>query len=184
MILRISTLIIGLALLVFAISDLLVPRARFLRATPAAGSTLTEVPSFVILSFSSKLAPESSMEVTSTIKLLPNGESEYLDGSSVVKSSGLNSADTSGQSMRAELRPGMYKGLYLVSWRTTAAGWRTGTYGNTYFTVGMSAPESIKAGMTGNFSEHNYQWRGRRATLTGGLIMILLAFYLWKKNSA
>lgn len=184
MILNISTLIIGLALLLFGVGDLLIPRARFVRATPAAGSVISEIPLFVILEFSSKLAPESTMDVTSTIRLLPNGESEYLNGSSVVVSSGLNSGDASGQSMRAELRPGLHKGLYLVSWRTTAAGWRTRTYGNTYFTVGMSAPESVKTGMADNFDEQNYDWRGRRAALVGGLLMVMLAVYLWKKKPA
>ncbi|MEK6282565.1 MAG: copper resistance protein CopC [Acidobacteriota bacterium] len=171
----------GLALLLFGVWDLLVPRARFVSSNPPAGAIVTEPPSSVTITFSNKLAPESNLDVTSTIRLLPSGESEYLDGSSVVRKSGID-GDASDKSMGADLRPDLHKGLYWVSWRTKSDGWGTITYGKTYFTVGMPAPENITRDMDGAVWERNYQWRRRRGALVGGIVMILLGLLMWKSK--
>jgi hypothetical protein len=44
-------------------------------------------------------------------------------------------------------------------------------------------PEAITAEMKGNVVEHNYQWRGRRAAIIGGVIMLMLGVFLWKRKS-
>lgn len=81
--------------------------------------------------------------------------------------------------MRADLQPGLHKGLYWVSWRTTSAGLRTVTYGKTYFSVGMPVPEGITDDMDGTIWERNYQWRSRRAAIVGGVVMIALGLLMW-----
>ena len=178
MLLRIAVLFFGLALLLFRGLDLLTPRARFVNSNPPATAIIAETPAAVVLNFSNKLAPESTMDVTSTIRLLPTGENDYLDGSSVVMTSGIDPGDPGRKSMRAELRPGLHKGLYWVTWRTTTAGWRTVTYGKTYFTVGMPVPEGVTNDMDGTTWERNYQWRRRRAAIVGGIVMIALGLFM------
>ena len=175
---RIALLCFGLVLILFGVASLLAPRARFVNSNPAAGAAIAEPPAAVIINFSNKLAPESTMDVTSTIRLLPSGEFDYLDGSSVATNSGVDPSDASGRSMRANLRPNLHRGLYWISWRTTAARWRTVTYGQTAFGVGMPVPQYLAADMGGPIRERIYEWRRRRAAIVGGVIMIVLAFFL------
>jgi len=175
---RVVVIFFGLALLLFGVLDLVTPRARFVNSNPPAGAIIAEPASVVIVNFSNKLARESTMDVTSTIRLLPSGEKDYLDGSSVVMKSGIDPGDPGGKSMRADLRPGLHKGLYWVTWRTTSAGWRTITYGKTYFAVGMPVPEDITRDMDGAIWERNYQWRSRRAAIVGGVVMIALGLLM------
>ena len=175
---RAVVIFFGLALLLFGVLDLVTPRARFVNSNPPAGAIIAEPPSAVIVNFSNKLAGESTMDVTSTIRLLPSGETDYLDGSSVVMKSGIDPGDPGGKSMRADLRPGLHKGPFWVTWRTTSAGWRTITYGKTYFTVGMPMPEDITRGMEGAIWERNFEWRSRRAAIVGGVVMIALGLLM------
>ena len=174
---RLMSFFFGAALLLFGGASILVPRANFLSSTPPAGSTIAEPPETVILNFSKKLSPESQIDVVSTIKLSPSGEVDYLDGRSVVISSGLNAGDPSARSLRAELSPGLHKGLYFANWRTKSAGWGTITYGKTHFAVGMPVPEHVTRD-SGTIWERNYNYRGRRAALIGGVVLIALAFAL------
>jgi hypothetical protein len=174
---RLALIGFGLAVLLFGIGSLLAPRARYVNSNPAAGEATTEPPSAVIIRFSNKLAPESQMDVTSTIRLLPSGEFDYLNGSSVVASSGIDAGDASGRSLRANLRPNLHR-LYWISWRTTTARWRTVTYGKTVFGVGMPVTPYLTADRSEAIYERSYNWRGRRAAIIGGVIMIVLAFFL------
>ena len=177
-ILRAVVIFFGLVLLLFGVWDLVTPRARFVESSPPAAAIIAEPPAAVILNFSNKLAPESTMDVTSTIRLLPSGEKDYLDGRSVVMKSGIDAGDAGGKSMRADLRPGMHKGLYWVTWRTKSAGWRSITYGKTYFTVGMPVPEDITRDMGGAIWERHYEWRRRRGAIVGGVVMIALGLFI------
>ena len=178
LILRGLLVLSGFALLLFGVFDLVIPRARFVNSNPPAAAVIEEAPSVVILNFSNKLAAESTMDVTPTIRLLPSGEMDYLAGKSVVTRSRIDSGDASGKSMRADLRTGLHKGLYWVNWSTTTAGWRSITYGKTYFTVGMPAPQYTTREMGGTIWERHYQWRSRRATIIGGIVMIALGFFI------
>ena len=99
----------------------------------------------------------------------------------MVTKSGIDPTDASAKSMRADLKQGLHKGLYWVNWRTTASGWRTLTYGKTYFTVGMPVSEGVADTMDGGIWERNYQWRRRRAAIVGGLVMIALGMFLWMR---
>lgn len=181
MIIRLATLFLGLTLLVFGVAVLLVPRARFVNSTPAPGTALAEPPSAVTVSFSNKLAGESTLLVTWIIKVLPSGETEYLNGSSVVTSAGIDPTDASGRSMRANLRSDLHRGVYWVNWRTKAAGWRTIAYGETAFGVGMAVPDYLIADMGGTKFERDFGWRTGRATLIGGLILIALGLFSRKR---
>ncbi|MGI9167927.1 MAG: copper resistance protein CopC [Pyrinomonadaceae bacterium] len=182
LIIRVVLVFFGLALLLFGVWDLVTPRARFVNSNPPPSAIIVLPPSAVTINFSNKLAPESSMDVTSTMELLPSGEPEYLDGRSVVMKWGIDPGDPSGKSLRADLRPGLHKGLYWVNWRTTAAGWRSITYGKTPFTVGMPVPDYITRDMDGTIWERTYEWRRRRAAIVGGVVMIALGMFLWMRK--
>jgi methionine-rich copper-binding protein CopC len=177
-ILRGVLIFLGLLLFIFGVFDLLVPRARFVNSNPSPEANIGEAPPAVTASFNNKLAPESHLNVTSTIMLLPSGKTEYLAGRSVVLRSQIDPADPSGKSLRAELQPGLHKGLYWVNWTTTTAGWRTVTYGKTAFGVGMKVPEHIINDMGGNIWERTYDYRRRRAALVGGVVLIVLGLFL------
>lgn len=175
---RVILIFFGVVLFLFGLWDLLVPRARFVNSNPAAGAVVDSPPSAVTVSFTNKLDKGSRLDVTSTIELLPTGETEYLGGGSVVTKSEIDSGDPSGKTLRAQLRPGLHKGLYWVSWNTTAAGWRTIAYGKTAFGVGMNVPQHLTADMGGTVWERNYDFRGRRAALIGGVVMLVLGLAL------
>ena len=90
---RVLLFVLGVAFILFGIADVLVPHARFVDSNPPAAAIVAEPPSAVIVTFSNKLTPESTMDVTSTVRLLPSGELDYLDGSSVVMESGIDPTD-------------------------------------------------------------------------------------------
>ena len=75
-ILRIPLVFLGLALLLFGLWDVVTPRARFVKSNPPAGASIGNPPAALTVNFTNKLASESRIDVTSTIKLLPSGESE------------------------------------------------------------------------------------------------------------
>ena len=181
-ILRILLVIFGAVLFLFGLFDLLMPRARLVNSNPPAGAVVAEVPSAVLVSFSNKLAPGSRIDVTSTVELLPSGEKEYLRGGSVVLKSGIDPGDSSGKSLRADLKPGLHKGLYWVSWTTKVAGWRSISNGRTVFAVGMNVPDHITEDMGGAIWERNYDYRGRRAALIGGVVLLALALVVRVKR--
>jgi hypothetical protein len=175
---RVILIFFGVALLLFGLWDLLVPRARFVSSNPQPGAVIVDAPSFVTVSFTNKLNSQSRIDVTSTIELLPSGEQDFLRGGSVMVKSEIDPADPSGRSLRAHLQPGLHKGLYWVNWTTQAAGWRTVSYGKTAFGAGMNVPEHLTKDMNGIVWERNYQYRSRRAALVGGLILVVLALFL------
>ena len=177
-ILRGILLFFGVAMTLFGLWDLLVPRARFVNSDPAAGAAVSDVPSAVTVHFNHRLTSDSHLNVSSTVQRLPSGELEYLDGSSVITKSEIDSADNSGQTLRAHLRPGLHEGLYWVSWNTKVRGWGTSSYGKMAFGVGMAVPEHLIKDMDGTVWERNYQHRSRRATLVGGVIMLLLGAFI------
>jgi methionine-rich copper-binding protein CopC len=181
-IVRALLLFFGLVLLLFGLWDLLVPRAHFVNSNPAAGAVIEAPPSSVTVSFTNKLDPESRIEVTSTIKLLPSEEHEYLDGRSVMTKSEIDPGDASGKTLRAQLRPELHKGLYWVSWTSKVAGWRTASYGKTAFGVGMNVPAHLTEDMDGSVWERNYQYRSRRAALIGGVVLLVLSLAIRAKR--
>lgn len=175
---RILLLFFGFALLFFGLWDLLVPRGRFVSSSPQAGSMIADPPTAVIINFSNELSPESQIEVLSTVRLLPSGEQDYPDQKSVVVFSRLDPDDPSRRSIRADLRLGLHKGLYAVSWRTKSAGWRARTLGRMYFGAGMPVPEHIIQDARGTIWERHFQQRERRGALIGGVVLLALGFWL------
>jgi methionine-rich copper-binding protein CopC len=171
-------IVLGLVLLGFGAWDLLVPRARFVNSNPPPGAMISEVPSVVTVNFSNKLHSDSKIDVTSTAALLPSGETEFLTGGSVVTNSEIDPTDESGRTLRANVRPGLHRGLYYIKWTTKTAGWRTITNGETSFGVGMNVPEHVTKSMGGPIRERNYDYRGRRAALLGGFVLLALALLL------
>jgi methionine-rich copper-binding protein CopC len=178
LILRGISILFGLALLLFGLGDLLIPRARFVSSSPEPGATVAAPPTRVIVRFSNGLSTESQIDVVSTVRVLPSGEHEHLNGRSVIVSSGIDADDPSGKSMRADLRPDLHQGLYFINWRTSSAGLRAMTFGKTSFGVGMPVPEHITRDMKGKIWERTYQQRSRRAALVGGVILLALAYLL------
>jgi methionine-rich copper-binding protein CopC len=171
---RAVVLFIGAVMLQFGLSDLLAPRARYVRSSPEPGATLAAPPPAVTVSFSDELSPDSEISVRRTISLSPSGEKNYSREENVATVSRLEPADPHRRSLRADLAQELPGGLYVVNWSTIAARGRAQRFGTFYFGIGMPVPANITRDMRGAIRERDYKRRGRRATLISGVLLIAL----------
>ena len=161
---RVLSFFFGGAMLLFGGASMLVPRANFVSSTPPAGSIITESPAAVIVNFSSKLSPESQIDVVSTMRLSPSGSLGYLTGARSVISSGSNRAIPAADRFAAnDYRTSVFS---TSEWRTKSEGWRSITYAST-LRFGMPVPEHIRRygelsliGTTTTDVRRAHFWRG------------------------
>lgn len=163
-------------MLLFGVYDLLTPRARYVNSSPAPGAELAAVPTSVTVGFSDELAPESTISVTSTITLSPSGEKVYLDGKKFT-AAGPDPSDPQHRTLRAVVEPGLPGGLYWVDWTAVAARGKSKRFGRFCFGAGMPVPPDITRD-SGALWERDYKWRGNRAALIGGVLLIGLGTLL------
>ncbi len=181
LVIRIVCLGWGAVMLLAGIMDGLAPRARYLSSQPEPGSTLAEVPTEVVVTFTNELHPDSTIHVVSTMSLLPSGEASYTGGQDAVATAGLDPNDSSHRSLRATLQAGLPDGLYRVDWSTTERRSRAERYGSFYFGVGMPVPAHL-LGKAGHPFQENDPYNGieheRDAAVAGGVILIALGIVL------
>ena len=170
---RALLLFCGSLMLLFGVWHLLAPSAQYVTSNPGPGSVLALPPQQVSIIFTEELASESTITVTSTIRLSPSGEQVYSDGDRFV-SSGPDASDPQRRTLRVELDPNLPAGLYWVQWKAVAARGKAERFGTLCFGVGMLVPDHITRDMPGAFREHDSQRRRRRAALLGGLLLIAL----------
>jgi len=168
----------GAVLLLFGGWFLLAPRARFAASDPLPGATVSLPPPAVTVRFDSALDPRSTIEVLRTIAVSASGDTSYPGGERVSTGAGLDPADAGRRTLRAALAPGLSTGLYVVRWTALAARGGSERFGTLYFGAGMPVPEHITRDMPGALRERDYQQRGRRSTLLGGVILVALAALL------
>jgi len=170
----------GSVMLLFGTWDLLVPRARYVGSSLEPGAVVSSPPAAVTVSFSEELAPESEINVASTVSLSPSGERVYSGGEKVTAASGLDLGDPRRRTLRADLEPGLPGGLYVVNWKAVAAQGRAKRFGRFYFGAGMAVPEHIMSEMRGTLRERDYEYPlwGRRSALLGGVLLVALGALL------
>lgn len=177
LIIRVLLLFFGSIMLLFGVYDLLAPRARFVNSSPAPGAELATLPASVTISFSDELAPESTISVGSTITLSPSGENVYSDGKKFT-AAGPDPGDPQDRTLRLVLEPGLPVGLYWVNWTAVAARGKSKRFGRFCFGAGMPVPPDITRDEAGAVWERDYKWRGNRAALLGGVLLIGLGALL------
>ena len=177
LIIRAALLFFGSVMLLFGACDLLAPRARYVSSSPEPGAALAAPPASVTISFSDELAPESDIAVASTITLPPSGGPVYADGKRFT-ASGPDPGDSRGRTLRADLEPGLPRGLYWVQWRAVAARGKAERLGMFCFGAGMPVPADITRDMPGALGEWDNKRRGRRAALLGGVLLVALGALL------
>lgn len=170
LIIRVLLLFFGSVMLLFGMYQLIAPRASFVNSTPAPGAELAAVPTSVTVGFSDQLAPESTIGVISTITLSPSGEKVYSDGKKF-NAAGPDPGDPQQRTLRAVLEPGLPGGLYWVEWTAVAARGKSKRYGRFCFAAEMPVPPDITRD-SGALWERDYRWRGNRAALLGGVLLI------------
>lgn len=177
LIIRVLLLFFGSVMLLFGACDLMAPRARYVSSTPAPGTQIAAVPASVTVSFSDQLAPESTIAVTSTITLSPSGERVYADGKKFT-AAGPDSSDSQNRTLRAVLEPGLPAGLYWVEWTAVAARGKSKRFGRFSFGAGMPVPPDTRRDEGSALWERDYKWRGNRAALLGGVLLIAMGALL------
>jgi methionine-rich copper-binding protein CopC len=177
LIIRVLLLFFGCIMLLFGLYDLLTPRARYVNSSPTPGAELAALPASVTVSFSDELALESTIAVTSTITLSAFGEKVYSDGKKFT-AAGPDPSDPQHRTLRAVLEPGLPHGLYWVEWTAVAARGKSKRFGRFCFGVGMPVPPHITRDGASGLWERDYRWRGNRATLLGGVLLIGLGALL------
>ena len=177
LIIRVLLLFFGFVMLLFGACDLMKPRARYVTSTPAPGTEIAAVPASVTVSFSDELAPESTIAVTSTITLSPSGERVYADGKKFT-AAGPEAGDPQNRTLRAVLEPGLPGGLYWVEWTAVAARGKSKRFGRFSFGAGMPVPPNTSRDEGSALRERDYKWRGSRAELVGGVLLIALGALL------
>ena len=171
LIIRVLLFFFGCIMLLFGVYDLVVPRARYVSSSPAPGAELAALPASVTVSFSDELAPESTIGVVSTITLSPSAEKVYSDGKKFT-AAGPDPSDPQHRTLRAALESGLPPGLYWVEWTAVSASGKSKRFGRFCFGAGMPVPPDIRPDGAGALWERDYKWRGNRAALLGGILLI------------
>ena len=177
LIIRVLLLFFGSIMLLFGACDVMAPRARFVNSSPAPGAELPALPASVSVSVSDDLAPESTIAVGSTITLSPSGEKVYSDGKKF-SAKGPDPGDAQHRTLRVVLEPGLPRGLYWVEWMAVAARGKSKRFGKFCFGAGMPVPPEITRDAAGGLWERDYKWRGTRAALLGGVLLIAMGVLL------
>jgi methionine-rich copper-binding protein CopC len=183
---RICLALFGLSMLLVAVGQALMPHARYRQGRPEPAGVLDTAPAEVVVRFSREVTPDSRLGVVSTVSILPSGEYSYSGGADVVAQSGFDPNDSSRQSLRAVLRPGLPKGLYRVDWSTVAARGKAERFGRYYFGVGMAVPASITRDLGGPLRErgtYDTDEVSPRAVVLGGVLLVVFAvFFPWFRS--
>ena len=161
---------LGVLMLVFWISDSVRVRAAYVTSTPQPAASLATAPSAIRVAF------DHALDSASTISLvyLPVVASENDIARDVSVTSRLASDDVTRRTLEA-IPPQLGTGLYLVRW--TAYPSRGGGVirnGSLGFGVGVAVPPDSD-GRTLSLTERDSGRRGRRSTLLGGVILLVLA---------
>jgi methionine-rich copper-binding protein CopC len=165
---RIGLAMLGVLMLVWWAADALRTRASYLSSEPSPGARLEAAPSTVRIRFRAELDPASSIDLTRLGNGAP-GSGLPLDIAVVRR---LASDDPQRRTLEAIPAP-LSAGLYQVSWRALPAGGGVPRYGSYSFGLGMPVPVETRSSPH-SLTERDEGARGRRHTLLGGLLLVVL----------
>jgi hypothetical protein len=161
---------LGVLMLLFSVGDSMRPRAAFVASTPEPGASLAVAPRAIRVAFDRALTPASRLSLV----YLPVVGSENDIARDVDVVSRLASDDVQRRTLEA-IPPRLGNGLYLVRWVAYPSPGggviRNGSFG---FGVGAVVPPDSD-GRILSMTERDSGARGRRSTLAGGVILLVLA---------
>lgn len=161
---------LGVLMLVFWVIDSVRSRAAYVDSTPQPAASLAATPPAIRVVFDHALQPASTLSLV----YLPVEASENDIARDVDVVSRLASDDVNQRTLEA-IPPRLGRGLYLVRWTAyPSPGGGVIRHGSFGFGVGVAVPPD-SAGRTLSLTERDSGRRGRRSTLLGGVILLVLA---------
>jgi len=161
---------LGVLMLLFWVIDSVRSRAAYVDSTPQPAASLAAAPPAIRVAFDHALQPASALSLV----YLPVEASENDIARDVEVVSRLASDDVSRRTLEA-IPPRLDRALYLVRWTAyPSPGGGVIGHGSFAFGVGVAVPPD-SAGRTLSLTERDSGRRGRRSTLLGGVILLVLA---------
>ena len=161
---------LSVLMLLFWVIDSVRSRASYVDSTPQPAASLTAAPPVIRVAFDHALQPASTVSLV----YLPVVASENDIARDVEVVSRLASDDANRRTLEAT-PPRLGRGLYLVRWTAYPSPGggviRNGSFG---FGVGVAVPPDSE-GRTLSLTERDSGRRGRRSTLLGGVVLLVLA---------
>jgi methionine-rich copper-binding protein CopC len=159
---------LGVVLLLFAAMDSLRARPSFVASSPEPGATLAATPSAVRVSLSHPLHSSSTLSVV-YLPIVPDEDDIAKD---VRLISRLATDDTERRTLEATV-PRLGRGLYLVRWTANPEGGGVIRHGSFTFGIGAAVPPD-RADMTYSLDQRDSNSRGRRSSLLGGVVLLVI----------
>jgi len=168
---------LGVLMLLFVGMDRLRARPAFVAATPEPGTQVTAAPPAIRVTFDSALHTASTLSVV-YLPIVPSLDDISRDIPAV---SQLSPGDGEQRTLEA-IPPPLARGLYLVRWVAYPAGGGITRHGS--FTFGVAAPvPPDRSDMRYSLNERDSGERGRRYTMAGGLLLLVIgALILTMRN--
>ncbi len=161
---------LGVLMLLFWMTDSLRSRAAFVASTPQPAASLAAAPPAIRVTVDHALDPASTLSLV----YLPVAASENDIARDIRVTSRLAADDGTRRTLEA-IPPRLGNGLYLVRWTAySSPGGGVVRHGSFAFGVGTAVPPD-SAGRTVSLTERDSGGRGRRSTLLGGAILLVLA---------
>lgn len=181
-IIRALLLVLGAIMLIFGLWYQLAPRSRYVDSSPQPNSVLSDSPDNVTVNFNRELSAQSRMNVLAMVTISPTGEETHKVGK-VYEVNGPDPNDASRKTLRVNVSPELARGTYCVQW-TAHPSLGVRSHGMFYFAVGMPLPPYLAEGSPEGLYEQYWPRRRHRAMLIGGVILLLMAFFIpsriWK----
>jgi methionine-rich copper-binding protein CopC len=159
---------LGVLMLLFAGIDRLRARPAFVVATPEPGAQVAAAPAAIRVTFDRALQPASTLSVV-YLPIVPSLNDISRDIPAV---SQLSPADGDRRTLEA-IPPPLARGVYLVRWVAYPAFGGITRHGSFTFGVGAPVPPD-RSDMQYSLNERDSGERGRRYTMAGGVLMLVI----------
>ena len=146
-------------------------------STPAPGASAPAAPPAIQVTFSGALDAASSLSLV-YLPVVPSIDDISRD---VRVTSRLASSDPEGRTLEV-IAPRLGRGLYLVRWTAYPQFGGVIRHGSFAFGVGVAVPPD-NDGVTYSLRERDSGDRGRRFTMPGGVVLLVLGGLSWYRFS-
>ena len=166
----------GALMLMFAAADGLRTRASFVSSQPEPGAILSDPPAVVRIKLDAPLDPASSLAIT---RLVNQPDRAGVFEVEIVRR--LAPDDLQRRTLEG-VSAGLTAGLYRVTWTALPAGGGVARHGSYSFGVGVPVPSDTN-GTLHSLQERDSGARGRRQTVLGGVLLLVLGAVLPRLSS-
>lgn len=168
---------LGVLMLLFAGMDRLRARPAFVEATPEPGAQVAAAPPAIRVTFNRALHQTSTLSIV-YLPVVPSLDDISRDVPAV---SQLAPGDGDRRTLEA-IPPTLTRGLYRVRWVASPAFGGIQRHGSFTFGVGVPVPPD-RRDMQYSLSERDSGDRGRRYTMAGGVLMLVIGALIWGKGN-